>query len=64
MKIFEFRYGNYYRGARYFKVLAHSEEEAWEILRSEKDEYLRDEESNLIGVYVIELDKPKLISCF
>lgn len=62
MKIFVFKFDNYYSGSRSFKVLANSNEEAFLLLRRERRKYLDDEETTFVGEEEIELDSPKLIS--
>lgn len=62
MKIFVFKFDNYYSGSRSFKVLANSNEEAFLLLRRERRKYLDDEETTFVGEKEIELDSPKLIS--
>lgn len=62
MKIFVFEFKNYYAGSRSFKVLAHSRDEAFEILKMASTRYLNDEETEPTGERVIELDRPKIIS--
>lgn len=64
MKIYVFKYDNYYSGSRSFKVLANSEAEALAILIKERSKYLNDEETTYIGREEIELDSSKIIGDF
>lgn len=62
MKIFVFKFSNYYSGSRSFKVLARTRSEAFFLLEKERKKYLNDEETNYEVEEEIKLDSPKLIS--
>lgn len=64
MKIYAFKFDNYYSGSRNFKVLANSEAEALAILIKERSKYMNDEETTYVGRKEIELDSPKIIGDF
>lgn len=61
MKIFVFDFTNHSSRGRRFRVLAHSKEEAWEILEKEQRKYLHDDETFFMEDSTIEIDKPMLI---
>ena len=60
MKVYVFNFDNYYAGSRTFKVFAHSEAEAYELLKKEYSKYLNDE-TELVSKHIVELDSPKVI---
>lgn len=62
MKIFVFKFSNYYSGNRSFKVLAETKSEAFSLLEKKRRKYINDVETTYEEEEEIELDSPKLIS--
>ena len=62
MKIFVFKFDNYFSGRRNFRILANSETEALSLLKEQHSKYFNDEETTFIRKEVVELNSPKIIS--
>lgn len=61
MKLFIFNCNNYRRGRKRYLILAETSVEAEEILQKEDGIYIKDEETDIIDIDVISLDKAGLI---